>query len=155
MANYTSEIRIMLEKVIIKLMEYERKGFKLASIPTTISFNEWMFIKHVANSEDVSISKISQTLSMDRGLISTYLNKFLRNNILVKVKSEDDKRYFVLKLTPTGEKLYQEMLVKEEEIIEFLLGDVTINEEKGILKFLSKITQLTVSKYKVGKKDSE
>jgi len=153
MANYTNEIRVMMEKVLIKLMEYERKGFKLKSVPMTITFNEWMLIKHVANSEAVSIAGITKTFGMDRGLISTYLNKFLKNNILIKVKSEEDKRFFVIELTHIGEKLYKEMMEKEDKILEFLLEDVTINEEKGVLKYLSKITQLTVGKHQVTHKE--
>lgn len=149
MANYTNEIRMMMEKVLIKLMEYDRKGFELESVSISITLNEWMLIKHVANCDDVSIAKLSETFVMDRGLISTYLNKFLKNNILIKERSKEDKRSSVLQLTETGKRLYSEMLIKEDEILDFLLEEVTINEEKGILKYLSKITQLTVEKYQV------
>lgn len=149
MANYTKEIQIMMEKVLTIMMEYERKEFEFETLPVGVTIREWMLIKYIARHGGLSIAQLAEAFKMDRGIVSTYLNKCIKNNLLIKKKSQEDKRSFVLELTDQGEKLHAEMIEKENELLAFLLNEVTINEEKGILKFLSKITQLTVGKYQI------
>lgn len=146
MANYTNEIRVMMEKVIHIILEYDRKGFELDTIVGRITLTEWMLIKYIACNEHVNIAKLSEVFKMDRGLIATHLKKLTRMNMVQKTKSDDDKRFFMLDLTELGVTLYDEMLKKEDRVLDFLYNEITINEEKGILKSLSKITQLTIGK---------
>jgi len=149
MANYTSEIRTMMEKVTTILMMYERKGFVVETVPFAITLSEWMVIKYISGHRSASISELAEAFDMDRGMITTLLSKYLKNECIIKERSIEDKRSFMIKLTERGIKLCEEMILKENEMLQFVLDEVTINEEKGILKYLSKITQLTVGKHQI------
>ena len=52
-------------------------------------------------------------------------------------------------MTEKGKRLQAQLLHELEEKMEFILSGLSHNEEVGILKFISKINQLTVEKYKV------
>lgn len=149
MANYTNEIQTMMEKVLTIMLEYERKEFNLVSLGVAVTMREWMLLKYIEKHEKVSIAQLADAFKMDRGTMATHLNKCLKNHLLTKRRSDEDKRSFELELTEVGKKVYEEMESREAQMLDFLLKEVTINEEKGILKFLSKITQLTVSKYRI------
>lgn len=81
------------------------------------------------------------------------LQEYLKLGLLEKVADETDKRKRKLKLTETGQALKDRVQQIIQNEIDFLLADMSVNEEVAVLKFISRINQLTVGKYEV--KDSK
>lgn len=69
--------------------------------------------------------------------------------LIEKVIDETDARRRKLRLTEQGLMLKERIQSIIEEEINFLLSDMSVNEEVAVLKFISRINQLTVGKYEI------
>ncbi|MGD8780931.1 MAG: MarR family winged helix-turn-helix transcriptional regulator [Ignavibacteria bacterium] len=77
------------------------------------------------NNKDMTASNIITSLHLDKGYLSRILRQFEKEKIIVKVKSDNDKRHTYLRLTEQGEKEFQ------------ILNEASNKQITGILKQLS------------------
>lgn len=141
MANYHREINKMMEKLIYRFLILDKKGCTLESKGENLSFLEIHIIKEIGRSFEKSIYNLVRETDMDRSTITTIINRLVLNDYLSKEKSEEDKRIYILRLTDRGQEVYNKIENTQKDIVESILNDITLNEEKAILKFLSKVNQ--------------
>lgn len=77
------------------------------------------------------------------------LQDYLKAGLVAKVADPDDARKRRLVLTEAGHRLRSRIAQSLNEAIEYVLADMTVNEEIAVLKFISRINQLTVEKYEI------
>lgn len=141
MANYYKEINNMMEKIINKILVLEKGGIGLGIKKDKFSFLEMQIIKKVGKDKSKSISDLIKETDIDRGIITLIVNKLVLGGYFKKEKSNEDKRVSILMLTEEGNNIYTKIINQQKELLDFVLGDISLNEEKTILKFLSKINQ--------------
>ena len=141
MANYYNEINEMMEKIINRFLVIDKRGFRLGKKNEELSLLEIIVIKKIGISIMKPIYSLARETEMDRGVITSIINKLVASGYIKKEKAEEDKRVNMVTLTDKGEETYQKILNKQIEILDFVLNDITLNEEKAVLKFLSKINQ--------------
>ncbi len=155
MANYTNSINKMSFRVLEIMLEYERKGFLMETGAVKVTMKDWIILRTLHESGEISISDLANSVAFENGQVKTLISKLQKSGVLLKTQSEKDKRVFYLILTDKGKRVVNEMAVREKEMLNFLLGDVSINEEKGILKYLSKIVQVTTGKIEMNMFDKK
>ncbi len=153
MANLYDDIERILDKILMRMLSADRRGIKINKKNEKFGFIDVIILRVVGQLDGVSVFDLIYTLDMDRGIVSTAIGKLIKNNYLIKERSEQDGRVQNLKLTDDGKELYELIQKKETELINFVLHDLTSNEQKAILKFLSRIRQTMVSKYDIEKID--
>jgi hypothetical protein len=84
-----------------------------------------------------------------RAVSRQLLDQYFKAGLITKVPDPNDARKRQLMLSENGMVLKQRIHDSLHEAIEFLLGDMTVNEETAVLKFISRINQLTVEKYEI------
>lgn len=141
MANYYNEINEMMEKIINRFLVIDKRGFRLGKKNEELSLLDIIVIKKIGISIMKPIYSLARETEMDRGVITSIINKLVASGYIKKEKAEEDKRVNMVTLTDKGEETYQKILNKQIEILDFVLNDITLNEEKAVLKFLSKINQ--------------
>lgn len=141
MANYYNEINKMMEKIVNKLLIVDKKGFKLGKKNEELSLLDIFVLKNIGTDNIKPIYSLVKETEIDRGLITSIINKLVANGYIKKEKAKDDKRVNMVILTEEGEEVYNRILKSQGEFLDFILSDITLNEEKAILKFLSKINQ--------------
>lgn len=141
MANYYNEINQMIEKIAHKVLISDKKKFKIGRKNQEFSLLEMLIIKKIGNNEMKSIYELVKETEIDRGLMAPMIKNLVIGGYIEKEKAKEDKRVSMVKLTKSGKEIYDEIIVSQKEFFEFVLSDVTLNEEKAILKFLSKINQ--------------
>jgi len=152
LANLYNEIEVMLERVYTKLLAVDRRGLKLNGKNEKFSFVDIMIIRMIGLSENISIYDLIYTLDLDRGIVSTSISKLTKGKFVEKTRSPQDGRVYLLQLTPEGEALFDKLYDHEKNLIGFLMDSSTINEQKAVLKFLSRVNQTMVGKYKIDDK---
>jgi len=140
-ANYYNEINKMMEKIVNKTLILDKKGFNIGKKNEELSLLDIFIIKKVGNNSMKPIYSLVKETEIDRGIVTSIINKLVINGYMKKEKARDDKRVNMVALTEDGEKVYSEILKRQIEFLDFILNDITLNEEKAILKFLSKINQ--------------
>jgi len=141
MANYYKEINKIMEKITHKFLINDRKGFKLGLKGEEFSILDMHIIKTIGKNNIISLYKLVEYIEIDRGVITSILNKMTKWGYIEKEKSEEDKRVYNIMLTKEGHRIYDDILKEEKELLEFVLEDISLNEEKAILKFFSKLNQ--------------
>ncbi|MBF8982930.1 winged helix DNA-binding protein [Lutibacter sp. B2] len=144
MGNYYNEINIMVEKLMHKILVYDRKGFKIGTKSKELSLLDVYVLKAIGEEKEKKIYELLEEVEMDRGMVASIIKKLVLYAYVRKERSEDDKRAYILSLTEKGMDMYNKTLEIQENFLEFILSDITLNEEKAILKFLSKINQTTL-----------
>jgi len=153
MANYYNEISMMMETVMHKIEIMNRSGLRFGKKKEKFNFLEILILRSVKDSPRILISELVNKIGVDRGVVTTCINKLCVNGYMGKEKSEIDGRRFHMSMTEKGEALYEAIQAKEDDLLKFILDEITINEAKAILKFLSKINQTTVEKFELDKKN--
>jgi DNA-binding MarR family transcriptional regulator len=81
--------------------------------------------------------------------VTTTLKRLIGLKLLQKKPDGTDGRGQIVSMLPLGRELYQDLLKQQQLELDFILNDVTINEEKTILKFISKMVQVHTDKYEI------
>jgi len=149
MANYTREISHMMDRLYIKVLGQDKNGFFRKKLNTKLNLLEILLLKQVHDLGEVRMNTLLKHLEIERNLLDTTLKRLIGLNLACKKLDPQDKRGQIILLTPYGDKLFDEFLVEQQRELEFILSDVTINEEKTILKFISKIVQYHTDKYEI------
>lgn len=149
MANYTREISHMMDRMLTKLLKQDKKGFYSSELYLKLSLLDFMVIKQVGEHEEINVNMLINLLELDRNSIDVSIKNLVSEKILCKTLGTADKRERIIKLTEAGNMLYTSLIKAQRDEIEFVLNDITINEEKSILKFLSKYVQRHTDKYEI------
>lgn len=151
MANYTREISHMMDRMLIKIMSQDKKGFYPSKLLHKLSLLDILMVKTVGESKSIQLNLVVKTLELDRNLIDVSIKKLVSMKLISKRQGECDRREKWINLTESGERIYQLLLSAQLSEMEFVLNDITINEEKTVLKFLSKIVQYHTDKFDLNK----
>ncbi len=147
MANYYREIEKIMGKLIYKILLINKNGVNLGINGEKLSFLDIYVIAEIGDCKEKSMYNLIKDMEIDRNDITLIINRMIALGYITKEKSERDRRVYILKLTEDGNHLYNKILEEENKLLDFILKDITLNEEKAVLKFLSKINQTTLSKY--------
>lgn len=147
MANYTKEIRNMMEKVGLFILGEDKLGFYKSALGEGYSMMDIYLILFVAGGER-SLGDVVRHFGISRNMVNSAVDGLVKRDVLKKGMGESDARQRVLSLTQKGALIYEKLVRERNREIEFMLEEATINEEKAILKFLSKYTQFRIKKPK-------
>lgn len=85
---------------------------------------EWRIIAVLGESPDLSAAEVAERTAMDKVAVSRAVTKLLKNEILQRNFSSDDRRRSELKLSDNGRKIYQKIvpiaLAYEQKVLEQL-----------------------------------
>jgi len=149
MANYTREIAHMLDRLNTKTLSLDKEGFYRNHLKAKINLLEMLMIKQIGAHGEIRLNQLIKVMEVDRNLVTTTLKRLIGLKLLQKRPDGNDGRGQLVFMTPLGQTLYQELLKQQALELEFILNDVTINEEKTILKFISKMLQVHTDKYEI------
>lgn len=149
MANYTKEIAHMLERLHTKILSQDKGGYFKRDIGFKLSLLEMLMLKRIGEHGRVRLNDLITELEIDRNLVTTTVKRLMTLKLVLKKQDESDGRGQCVELSPAGEVLYHKILKLQEKELGFVLSDVTINEEKAILKFISKIVQYHTDKFEI------
>lgn len=138
MAQYKKEINAMLLRVVEQGLN---QGALRKRTSGRIGFDELLILQHIHQFENLPITKLMDDMRFDRSAFHSILQKLLKSKWVEKHQMAEDRRMVHVRLTDKGLQLLEDETSQLEEGLAYLLKDLTVNEEKGILKFLSKLHQ--------------
>lgn len=153
MSNYYYEIGTIMSKFFKKFFIMNNEGIKLANFSYKFTFQEIVLIMEIGKYEIIFLKDLINVFENDRKFVLPIINKLTQEGFLEKKKSEIDKRIVEIKLTKAGNTAYETSKERGGELLEFLLRDLSINEEKAVLKYFSKILQTTVVRPHIDEKN--
>ncbi len=147
MANYTKEIAHMLDRMLIKVLHQDKTGFYKDKLNYKLSLVELLLLRRLNEEETVKLQSVIDYLEIDRNHMTTALKKLMSYKFVQKVPDKYDGRNQLIVVTDEGRRFLDELSEVSQKELDFVLKDVSINEEKAILIFLSKIVQYHTDKF--------
>lgn len=144
MRNYYVQIHEYLSKLVHGIIAIDKKG--ISSNGFNLSISDIFVLKVIGEEENKKMFEVMETLNLDRNSFKTIVGRLIAHDYVAKNKCENDKRAYSLELTEKGQKIFEEILTKEKEMLFSILNDFTFNEERAILKFLVKLDMLNREK---------
>lgn len=89
--------------------------------------------------ENVSISNLAYYLNISKSAVSQALNRLEKEELLIRLVNEENRREMIIKLGPEGEKLKEEFRVFEESIIQDYISRLKKEEIEQIDETLKKL----------------
>jgi DNA-binding MarR family transcriptional regulator len=145
MSKYYFEIGTIMMKVMKKIMTIDADKLHVHGDKEGFTIRESFFIVELGAHDYMTFNQIEQSLEIDRKTLVALISRLQKRKVINKRISETDKRQFWIELTDKGQRIREELTEQGQQLMAFALKDLTINEEKAVLKFFSKLHQTTVS----------
>lgn len=149
MANYTREIAHMLDRLNTKILAQDKNGYYVKQLKVELNLAEVLLLKQLGESGSIKLNVLIKQLEVERNFLNTTLKRMATAKWIQKSADPEDRRGQIVSLLQPGRELYQELIKQQQLELDFVLNDITINEEKTILKFISKIVQYHTEKFEV------
>ncbi|MDQ6469739.1 bifunctional helix-turn-helix transcriptional regulator/GNAT family N-acetyltransferase [Flavobacterium sp. LHD-80] len=106
------------------------------------SLTEVRILYEISESKTITAQKITEILNLDKGYVSRIIKRFLKENIILKVASLEDKRAFNIELSNSGRELLQSLNKKVEQQIEHKIENLNFFEKENLLNSMHTIKNL-------------
>jgi DNA-binding MarR family transcriptional regulator len=98
----------------------------------------------IGQNAGASLSVITRVSGIDRGTISDMVPRLERRGLLVQAKADDDKRAKALQLTPSGEALVRDVVVRTEGLVDRVLSRLPHEYHELFIKMLRQLVGLEI-----------
>lgn len=116
------------------------------------SLTEIRILYEISESKTITAQKITEILNLDKGYLSRILKRFLKENLIVKVASAEDKRAFNIKLTNSGNELLSVLNTKSENKIEGKIENLNSSEKEILIDSMNTVRNL-LTENKIARED--
>lgn len=144
MAQYNREIKKWVRIILDKYIIYNEFNLSKKSLGI-----EEMYIL-MRWDDGITSSEFLQFYGYERKKGQKIIDLLLQEKLIEKKRDSLDKRKRCLYRTPLGAEQADHLNQAYSDTIDSLLVDLSLNEEKSVLKFISKIYQMTQNKYTPG-----
>jgi DNA-binding MarR family transcriptional regulator len=98
------------------------------------------YIELIDKNEGISVSEISKALDLKKSTISIAINQLIDLNIITKIQSNTDKRFYFLKLTEKGKNIMKMHKQVHQNTIKKIINILEPVEIENFINIVDKIT---------------
>lgn len=106
------------------------------------SLTEVRILYEISESKTITAQKITEILNLDKGYVSRILKRFLKDNLILKVSSLDDKRAFNIEVSNLGKELLSSLHAKVEQQIEHKIEKLNFFEKENLINSMDTVKNL-------------
>lgn len=104
-----------------------------------VSIIEWRLIAVIAEKQVITQQEISERTRMDKVIVSRAASALLERGLIQRVPNTADKRSHFLRLTPTGRKLYEQVVPRALQLEGEIFSHFTTSELEQLMSMLRRI----------------
>ncbi len=98
------------------------------------------YIELIDKNDGISVSELSKTLDVKKSTVSVAINQLIDLEIVSKIQSSEDKRFYFLQLTPKGNKIMEMHKQVHKDTIRKILKLLNPEEVQNFVNIVNKIT---------------
>jgi MarR family transcriptional regulator, organic hydroperoxide resistance regulator len=98
------------------------------------------YIELINKNEGISVSELSKTLNVKKSTVSIAINQLIELEIITKIQSSTDKRFYFLQLTPKGKDIMKIHMQVHKNTIKKILKILNPKEVDNFIRIVNKIT---------------
>lgn len=100
------------------------------------------YIELISKNEGISVSELSKALDVKKSTVSIAVNQLIKLGIVVKVRSNKDKRFYFLQLTSKGKDIMKLHKQVHKNTINKILEVLDPEEVDKFIKIIKKIDSI-------------
>ena len=97
----------------------------------------------VGNTKRLPIKELKKKFSIPGSSLTFTLDALEKRGLIKRLRNEEDRRQWLLSLSPKGERLYTEILKAESEAISPVLDNLSESEKTAFLRIAEEITRVS------------
>ncbi len=129
------KLGVLMNKFQTELLNGELKEYTLRQL---------YYIELIDKHEGISVSEISKTLELKKSTVSIAINQLLELEIVTKIQSNTDKRFYFIKLTPKGKDIMKMHKQVHQNTIKKIINILNPGEVDSFIKIVDKIAALNL-----------
>ena len=148
MKNTTSEIR-SFNRFYTSHLDILNQSY----LNSNYTLTEVRIIHEISEAEQITAQEICEILNLDKGYVSRILKHFLKDDIIEKISSQQDKRAFNIKLTVSGNALLKNLSNIVNKQTESKIEKLTNLEKERLVNSMQVVKKLLAGDNKLAAKD--
>jgi DNA-binding MarR family transcriptional regulator len=131
-----------LEEVLplpIMLLHLYRDLLRFYERRLGMSQSRVMLLHELMHTGEISQTELAQRLGMEAALITRFAKQMEASGLLSRRVDPQDNRFTLVTLTPTGQEVFQQMMLFSREFEARLVEGLSENEQRGIRQALKHI----------------
>ncbi|KPU43489.1 organic hydroperoxide resistance transcriptional regulator [Oxobacter pfennigii] len=109
---------------------------------SSYSLTEVRILFEIANSDNPTASRLSRELGLDAGYLSRILTRFEEQGLTERMRSENDGRQFIIRLTQEGIKLFSILDQRSRDEVAEILNVLSEEEQQELLEAMHDIENI-------------
>lgn len=150
--KYFKELRTMENETVNAIREFNRFYTIVLGIvnhhilESDYSLTEARIIYELARAGGLRATELKEKLHIDEGYMSRILGRFVKDGILEKKQSKEDKRNYLLRLTVKGRKIAELINKQSDRQIAQLIGHLGKEEQDKLVASITQVKELLTQK---------
>lgn len=107
--------------------------------PYQINAIECLMLLQIAEQEDMTQEQISTVLVVDKSITTRAMQKFQRQNWVIKKNKQEDKRAFVIAISPDGQKIVNDLNHQLNQWNDYLADGMDNKDMANLFSVLDKM----------------
>ena len=116
----------------------KQKGREILS-NYTITPPQFVALQWLHESGDMTIGDLSNKMYLAFSTTTDLVDRMEKNELVQRVRDEQDRRVVRIHLLPEGERIIQEVIEKRQNYLRELLQEFEVDEAQELLKLLKKL----------------
>ncbi len=117
-------------------------------LDTPYSLTESRVLYEISHMENCSAKKIRENIAIDEGYLSRIINKFIKEGLIRKSPSSQDKRLHIILLTEKGKKEFVKLNENSNKSISQLIEKLPEQDTLELVRTMERIQDLLLKEQK-------
>ena len=134
-------VELFNDILVVEAKSLQKKGLN------DLSITEIHTIEAIGIEKSKSMSEIAENLKITVGTLTTAINRLLKKEYVRRNRDDQDRRIVLVELTEKGKEAYKIHDEFHKEMVEEMIEDLKVEEDKVLLNSLINLKKFFESKY--------
>lgn len=149
MSDATKVLNDILVELFRNILSIEEKELK--RMGCSLSMTEMHTIEKIGLGKPQSMSIVAKKLDITIGTLTTSIKRLVKKGYVERNKNQQDQRIVEIKLTNKGKEAYLIHAKFHEGMVNGVMEDLKIHEDKQLIKALENLNKYFTKKYQIDK----
>lgn len=137
-----------MKKIISSVREFNRFYVELIGVmknhilDLNYSLTESRIIFEIDTNKQITAREIKENLSLDEGYVSRLIKKLVKDKIIIRKQSLEDKRTYFLVLTEKGQEVANLINERSDNQVGDIFSDLNENQKVRVVELMNEIKNI-------------
>ena len=141
-------------RALVFLYTENRRVTKEIAARVSLTGPQLTVVKMLEQMGDLSLSELSDAIRAQNSTVTGIIDRMEREGLVDRLRSTEDRRVVLIRLTKKGEALAREVSVEPMEMLRTALDELSGKEQRDLLSILTKLAKRVQLMVHEGRKET-